>query len=591
MMTRKELIAELNQLRQANGFDPIRCTSYNKNTILHKIEEQQRMQGGAVPAPVIVTDDAYASAATPAYSVSTGTAGPDVTDYPNYPSATFVAPMTADQITHSDIRVAKQGVSLFPALGRRIPTSVSPTTTVGVMGTPVYGGFIQSHETNPELKFRRRYKTFSEIMLNTSIVAASIRYFLNLVSKTGWKVEPAPGPRGAEIAEMVESALHDMDTPWHRVVRRAAMYRFYGFGLQEWTAKRRDDGMLGFQDVQARSQFTIERWDVSEQGTVFGVTQRSPQDNREIYLPRSKLIYMVDDAMNDSPEGLGLFRHLVGPAKRLARYEQLEGIGFETDLRGIPIGRAPLALMQQAVEQGRMDPAVRARILENISDFIKSHLKNPERGLLLDSQPFTGQDDQRFPSTIQQWGLELARGDSPAMEEVNVAIDRVNRELARIMGTEHLLLGDGESGSEALSRDKSHNFGLIVESTMKEIREVMESDFVRPILDLNGVDRSLQPILKTHPVQFRSVQDVTRSLKDMAASGAILAPDDPAIGEVRDLLGLSAASTNIEGLAEAMGGLALSPTQIRDRSRLRDSNTARVEDDLGNTRAGDDVRT
>lgn len=567
-LTRKGLIAQLNSLRRQNDMPSISCTSYSRKVILEKIRKQREKLNIKNNGPL----SGETALNTPVYSVSPGTAGPDVTDYPKN---VFVAPMAADDI-HSGLQIAKQGESLFPALGRRFPTRVSPTVAIGVMGTPVYGGYVQSHETNPELKFRRRYKTYSEIMVNTSIVAASIRYYLNLVSKTGWTVEPAEdsGDRGKEIADMVENALYDMDTPWHRVVRRAAMYRFFGFGLQEWTAKRRDDGQLGFKDVQARSAFTIERWDVDEQGTVFGVTQRSPQDNREIYLPRSRLIYMVDDAMNDSPEGLGIFRHLVGPARRLARYEQLEGIGFETDLRGIPIGRAPLALMQQAVDNGTMDPAVRDRIVANIGEFIRSHLKNPERGLLLDSQPFTGQDDQRFPSNIQQWGLELARGDDMAMDDMNRAIDRVNRELARIIGTEHLLLGDGDRGSEALSQDKSHNFALIVESTMTEIAEVMEKDFVMPILNLNGIDEELQPTLKTHPVHFRSVEDVTKSLKDMAASGAMLAPDDPAIKEVRDLLGLSMP----DFVPDAEDAL-MSPTQIRDRSRERDSNVPELEED------------
>ena len=122
------------------------------------------------------------------------------------------------------------------------------------------------------------------------------------------------------------------------------MYRFYGFSIQEWTARRRDDGFLTFADIAPRSQRTIERWDVDEAGQVLGALQRSPQTQEEIYLPREKLLYIVDDTLNDSPEGLGLFRHLVAPSRRLKRYEQLEGFGFETDLRGIPIGRSPVHL-------------------------------------------------------------------------------------------------------------------------------------------------------------------------------------------------------------------------------------------------------
>ena len=47
------------------------------------------------------------------------------------------------------------------------------------------------------------------------------------------------------------------------------------------------------------------------------------------------------------------------------------------------------------------------------------------------------------------------------------------------------------------------------------------------------------PTLKTSKIQFRDVETITRSLKDMANAGAILDPNDPAISEVRDELGLS----------------------------------------------------
>ena len=61
---------------------------------------------------------------------------------------------------------------------------------------------------------------------------------------------------------------------WARIVRRAAMYRFYGFSIQEWTAKRRPDGLLTLADVAPRSQMTIERWDMLTDGSIQGVVQR-----------------------------------------------------------------------------------------------------------------------------------------------------------------------------------------------------------------------------------------------------------------------------------------------------------------------------
>lgn len=423
------------------------------------------------------------------------------------------------------------------------PRNVPPSKTVGAAGTAVYGGFIMSREKSSALTGTQRYQTFSEILSNVSIVAAGTRFFLNLVSKAAWKVEPAivPGQeaRAVELAELVEDILYDMATPWHRVIRRSAMYRMYGFSVQEWTAKIRDDGVVGYLDIEPRAQATIERWDTDYHGRVFGCVQRAPQDSELIYLPMKKLLYMVDDSLNDSPEGLGLFRHIVKGSTELGRYEQLEGYGFETDLRGIPIGRGPFKALHDMVKAGTITKEQRAAIEAPIRDFVENHITNPKLAVLLDSITYESEDESRKPSNVKQWDVELLKGGNTSADAVANAIMRKNREIARVLNVEHLLLGDGTRGSAALSRDKSQSFAMMVDGTLDETVETVERDVVLPIFMLNGWPLELLPTLKTEAIQHREVTEVTGALSDMAKAGAILEPDDPAILEVRDLLGLS----------------------------------------------------
>src|SRR3546814_20251145 len=76
---------------------------------------------------------------------------------------------------------------------------------------------------------------------------------------------------------------------------------------------------------------------------------------------RAKIVYAVDDTLSDSPEGLGLFRHLAKTAYRLETFLSLEEIGFTTDLRGIPVARAPLGeLRQEVIDSGPEGSAARA---------------------------------------------------------------------------------------------------------------------------------------------------------------------------------------------------------------------------------------
>lgn len=431
-------------------------------------------------------------------------------------------------------------VEQFLSLFRR--TRVRPTDTLGAPGTAVFGGFVQSNEKNANLATREeRYKVFSEIIANASIVAAGTRYFLNLVGKAQWSFVPSEADAGGEFAERAEEALtDDPSTPWHRIVRRAAMYRFYGFSVQEWTARRRDDGVITFADVAPRAQLTVDRWDMDTDGRVLGVLQRSPQTQRDIYIPRQKLLYLVDDTLSDSPEGLGLFRHLVAPAQRLFRYEQLEGIGFETDLRGIPVGRGPFTELARMVEAGEISQEQRIKIEGPLRKFVENHVKSAKLGMLLDSITYESKDEAGRPSNNKQWDVELLKGSATSFAENAAAIERINRELARVLGVEQLMLGSDSTGSFALSRDKTNAFFLLVDSALTELRESIADDLLRTLWQLNGWPDETMPELSTEAVRFTDVEQVTASLRDMANAGAILDPRDPVVDEVRELMGVQA---------------------------------------------------
>jgi hypothetical protein len=412
----------------------------------------------------------------------------------------------------------------------------------GESGTPIYGGYIVSNEKDAALTGVTKYETFSNVLANVGIVASGTRYFLNLVAKAEWSVVPpeGSGEAGEQVAEKIDYILKNMESSWHSIVRRAAMYRFYGFSIQEWTAKQTKDGYIGFADVAARPQRTIEQWFRDNTGKIILVHQRSPQTNDIIPLPRRKLVYIVDDSLSDSPEGLGLFRHVALPAKRLMRYEQLEGCGFEEDLRGIPVGRAPYAALQDLVNSNKLSKSERDQMVAHLETFMNSHVQDPSnpRGLLLDSMTYTTDDEAERPSNIKQWDIELIKGNATSQEAVANAIDRETRNIARILGVEQLLLGESALGSFALSRDKSNNFALIIDGTLMELRSSFEKDLVEPIMMLNGWPEELKPKLKTDSTQYRDIEQITNALRNLAASGAMISPDDPVINTVRRILGL-----------------------------------------------------
>ena len=459
----------------------------------------------------------------------------------------------------------------------RLRRKAKPTEVVGAPGVAVYGGFIQSNEKSPNLSSREeRYKTYSEILANTAIVAAGTRYFLNLIAKAEWSFNPSEADTDGRFAELAEEMLtDDPATPWHRIIRRAAMYRFYGFSVQEWIAKRRKDGLLTFADIAPRAQSTIDKWDMDVDGNVLGAIQRSPQTQKDLYLPRQKLLYLVDDSLSDSPEGLGLFRHMVEPAQRLKAYEQLEGFGFETDLRGIPLGRGPFAELAEQVKNNEITQAQRIEAEKPIRDFIENHLKTAKLGMLLDSQVYETKDEAGRPSNVPFWSVELLKGSGTSFAENAAAIERLNREMARILGVEQMLLGSGSSGSFALSADKTSSFFLLVDGALTEIRESIESDLLKTLWQLNGWSDDMMPDLSTEAVRHTDAEQIAAVLRDVSTAGATLDPADPVVDEIRDLMGVS--KTDPELLLAAQEDAALLAEAAAAGTAL--ANAAQEDDD------------
>lgn len=409
-----------------------------------------------------------------------------------------------------------------------------PTERQGTSGTAIYGGYIVSNEKSPTLVGTNKYLTFSDLIVNIPIIAASVRFFAELAAKAAWRAE---GP-DEELNDKVLEILNGMETPWTQVIRRAVLYRFYGFSWQEWTARPMADGTIGLLDVEIRPQSTIEIWGVDPKtGDVLGVGQRSPQTGELLYIDRRKSLYLVDDTVSDSPEGLGLLRHVVEAARVLCRLEQLEGYGYEMDLRGLPIARAPIEeLEDEAKKEGAPAGLVKTRI-QFLEDFMRRHVKNPELGIMLDSTQH--RDAAGNPTGDKKWDLSLAPGGTSSEGfTIGGSIDRKQHEIARVLGTEHLLSGS-ESGSLAKDRDRSKTAAMLVSSALLQIAGSVNRDLVQVIGRLNGWPEELIPKVKPEALQHRDITEVSAALRDLAVAGAPMMRSDPGYGEVLDLLGLS----------------------------------------------------
>lgn len=454
--------------------------------------------------------------------------------------------------------IGKAFASAFTASAPKTPNT-KPSGSDDVIS---YGGYLSDGEKNAKLRGQQKWLSHSNA-LNTAIVATGTRYFTNLLSGTEWHAEPPEGRgrTGDKAADAVTQGLlaAQMPRPWPAVVRKAAMYRLHGFAMHEWMIKRRSDGLIVFAEIQHRPQSTIWRWDKPDDRQPWqGVEQRTKSGHTYV-IPRGRLFYCFDDTLTDQPDGIGLLRHVIQLVDRLNVLQGLEGFGYESDLRGMPMGRAPIEEIKKAANTD--DPAKVREFVNNATENIRSKLaniiKNPEKlqWLLLDSAAYHGADPDVI-SAIQKWSFELLRGDVGGLPDINTAINRLQMEIARVLGIEFAMMG-GQGGAYSMHEDKTSMFATNLQTTLSEIASFATNDLARVLTALNGFDPETDtPILRAEPVSTDAIEMVCRSLQYMSLAG--LAPNDPARDVIRRRLNLPPAP---EMTPEELGAIPRLPAK------------------------------
>jgi hypothetical protein len=420
------------------------------------------------------------------------------------------------------------------------PAEPAPTKPEGSDGVSSFGGlyFGGGQERHPALAGAQKWTTYDNAVATHLTVAAMARVWGALLAGTKWCVEESPrgGRRAVQATDLVREGLIDarMDLPWGQVVAKAGFgAKFRGFAIFEQVLRRRSDGRLVTARLDHRPQHTIARWDKPDEHSPWRGAWQETSGGGAFYLHRERLLYVVDSLLGDTPDGVGVLRHLVEPVERYRRFDQLEGWGFEFSLHGIPVARVPIAsLVEQAAQDlgcdrrdKRVESYVRARI-QSVLDFASNHARNPELALTLDSAPYLGTDEKRSVSSVPKWDFQLLTSAAHGQREVRSAMEARDRAIARLLGAEWLLMGDGE-GARSVHVDKTTMFGAILNGTLEAIGAAATAGPAARICRLNGLDPDdYCPRVYPEPPSAQTVLEACEALAAMARAGVTLGPDD-----------------------------------------------------------------
>ena len=234
-------------------------------------------------------------------------------------------------------------------------------TELGSTGLKRFHGRIYE-EYLRELQGERWRRTIQE-MINDPLVASELFAIEMLIRQVPWQVEPFEEENAddAEVSEFVDGCFHDMSISWTDMVAEILTMLPFGWSYFELVYKIRggdnanpqrrshyNDGRIGWRKWGIRSQDTLWRWEFDDDGGIQGLWQYPPPTYELTYIPIDKALLFRTAVRKGNPEGRSVLRSAYRAWYFRRNIENIEGIGIERDLAGLPVAYVPPELLSSA---------------------------------------------------------------------------------------------------------------------------------------------------------------------------------------------------------------------------------------------------
>ena len=400
---------------------------------------------------------------------------------------------------------------------------------IGRVGQRRYGGIFYE-EFLSELRGRKGAEVFTEMSNNDETIGAILFAIEMLVRQASWNVEPGGSTaKDREAAEFVKSCMDDMQQTWIDTISEILSFLTYGWSFHEIVYKRRmgrtkdnrtsskyDDGLIGWMKLPIRSQETLYQWEYDDQDNLIGMTQMPPPDFGLITIPMNKAMLFRTRSRKDNPEGRSILRTAYRSWYFKRRIQDIEGIGIERDLAGLPVITTPEGMDIWDKDDEDMN-AIRA----GLEAMVKNIRRDSTEGLVL---PFG-------------YTFELTSTGGSRQFDTNSIIARYDTKISQTVLADFIQLGHESVGSFALSSDKTNLFSMAICAFLDIICQTFNSQGIPALIDINGdhfAGVTDYPRLTHGDIEDVDLATVATFIKDMTSIGVII-PDESLEDYVRQL--------------------------------------------------------
>lgn len=426
---------------------------------------------------------------------------------------------------------------------------VIPRIALGEQG--VLGLKTSNHRILEETQQAFRYpfflKTVNE-MRNNPTVGAAMNVYRMMISRVKWDVEAPKGADEKTLArtEIVRTMMGDMDCSWSAFIESVVPYLEYGYAINEKVMRRRlkrngskfNDGLVGIKKLAPRSQDTICGWVFSDDGADLIKVEQSLQHvenayryqkrtnaNGKIEIDRQKFLLFSASATKGNPEGNSIYKNIYLAFKQLTLLQEQELVGIAKDIQGIlKIAIPPRYLDPDASPEDKAAVAAFQRIIDNYN-------AGTQRGLLV---PNMIDPESKLPL----FTYDLMESKGSAKYDTESVIRRLQGDILSALSVDILKLGAEGSGSFSLAESKSSVLALAIDYRLREIAEVLNTDLMRTIFEMNGWDTASLPTFVYSDIEEVSLEEFSKAVQRIFSTSAIEI-DRAVMNRVREIFGVA----------------------------------------------------
>ena len=425
-------------------------------------------------------------------------------------------------------------------IGKAKPSSTD-FMEVGTSGLVQYGGKIQEDFLR-QLQGRSGVANFREMSDNDPVVGAIMHAIEMLMRTVDWSVDASDvnDEEAVAYAEFVAGCMQDMSQSWDDTLSSIMSFLTYGFSVHEIVYKRREgqeadtpskfnDGLIGWKKLPIRGQSTIYDWDIDANGGIHGLTQEQflgeTYGRNNVYIPIEKLLLFRTSTKYNNPRGRSVLRNAFLPWYYKTKIQEIEAIGIERDLAGMPVAMVPPQLLSDNATQAE------SAALNAIKELVRNIKRDEQEGIVfpLAYDPDTGN---------LAYDLKLLSTGGQRQFDTNAIINRYDQRIAMSVLADFILLGHQATGTQALSVSKIQLFLDSLSAWLRAISEVFNQHGVPRLMRLNGFDISKAPSINFQSPDNIDLGSLGTFIQQLAGAGAPLFPDEDLEGYLREVAGL-----------------------------------------------------